>query len=527
MPFESLAYRFNFTVEDLPSRWLPLIHLYDPDLPLFPIFYFHAISQDFINGNRPSETQRIYGYVEKINFLGGDMADISIVSNKNLELELNANYRGLAISEVRERIGLNNPVTRADVANGFREPFIYANNVLTELWERVISRAYGNRLPFGKLWDEVFGLARFVASYRSGGRKGELIQTHYFIKKFGERIQSAGEIPQLDYYLVPTYNELSDPDNPLTIFPNFRDLVDIARRFQENYCQDLQVGDLTFPRFINPFPGQLNKNGILNILNSIHIPLNLRPLATEVFNAFNKGPQRTVIFFLTLNNIRTGSLLPDQISNEQLGSLYEELGGSYQSAKVIHIYLQQCHGNESAMPFDIWMETIFMWPLKIYSIEGIDSELSFIFRNSNNLGKVERLLWVAAQARKVHSAACDDAIWCIKKASGDGGRGANPLSCNICLPAIRNVCPAYAEIRDDLIEFNVIEKQDDTRFVITTSSHNNITHNQSFLSCNGLSIYEDIIDDFSPADVPAGFNPFPAANHDGSRITVQEFIDVY
>jgi hypothetical protein len=42
-----------------------------------------------------------------------------------------------------------------------------ANPFLAEVWERVVSNHYDGKLPFGRLWDEVLGLARWVASWNS------------------------------------------------------------------------------------------------------------------------------------------------------------------------------------------------------------------------------------------------------------------------------------------------------------------------------------------------------------------------
>ena len=63
-----------------------------------------------------------------------------------------------------------------------------SNRLVEELWIKVVDQAFGKKLPFGALWDPTFGLIRFIASfYSSGGRKGELIQTHSFLKDFGVR----------------------------------------------------------------------------------------------------------------------------------------------------------------------------------------------------------------------------------------------------------------------------------------------------------------------------------------------------
>ncbi len=526
MPFESLSFRHTFQLTNFPERWLPLIHLYDADLPLFPIYYFHAISNQLPAGQRPNFTDRVYGYVEKLNSLGGRVVEIHLVTNKDLSLVTNNHYRLIAESEIKERLGINNPVTIADVSNAFQAPLDYANPVLSELWNRVVSDTYDNMLPFGRLWDEVLGLTRFVASWNSpGGRKGELIQTHYFASKYGERIQNGGGIPHIDFYLLPTIGELLNQSNPLNLFPKYSELVTVANLFQQNNCSLITVGNISLSKFTNSQGGTLNTAKILSLLNRAYIPSYLRSSATECFNTFDKGPQRTVIFFLMLSDIRSGRLNPSTLSNTTLGSMYVGLERTYQSPKVIHIYAQQSFGNPAAMPIDIWMETFFQWPLNIYKNFPRQTREQDVISSSTNLGKVERLLWVSAQARKVHSSACNDAIWCTKYASNSKPRGANPFACRICLTSIRSVCPAYADIRQRQVVFNT--SGTNQQFEIVTSSNNNTTPNQKFISCKGTSIYTDINDDFSPSDSPNGFAPYPNAASNAGIMTVEDFINTY
>lgn len=190
---------------------------------------------------------------------------------------------------------------------------------------------------------------------------------------------------------------------------------------------------------------------------------------------------------------------------------------TYQSPKVIQIYAQQCFGNRAAMPVDTWIETLFKWPLVVEQANGSRRP---IFANATALGKVERLLWVASQARKVHSSACDDAIWCIKRASTDA-RGANPLACNICM--LRTRCPAFERIKHLTVSFNVVGGD----FIITTSAGDSTTPNQRFVSAEGLSLYVTIHDDFSPTDDPNGFSPFPDPQRQGAVLTVEDFVNTY
>lgn len=229
---------------------------------------------------------------------------MTVVTNKDLSLPANSAYLCRAEEEVKERFGLADSVVRADVTNAFQNSLSHANAVLDEIWYRTVTNSYGNMLPFGRLWDEVLGLTRFVASFYSvAGRKGELIQTHYFVTKFGERIQCSGGVPQVDYYLLPTVDELLGIYS-LSYFPNYSALLDIANSFTRAFCEVINVNDIiSLSKFNRPFTGRLNTEKFMQMINTA-IPHRNRQLAIECFNTFDKGPLRTIIFLLLLDDIR-------------------------------------------------------------------------------------------------------------------------------------------------------------------------------------------------------------------------------
>lgn len=529
MAFESLAYRYTFEIPDVPRRWLPLIHLYDPDLPLFPIYYFHVLPNP--DTRRPSDTARAYGYVERINLSAQDVLSATVVSNKDLASPANTTFRVAVENEVRERLGIGDPVTRNDIIAPFTGPLAGSNAVLLEIWHRVVTNAYGDMLPFGRLWDEVLGLARFVSSWNSpSGRKGELIQTHYFASRFGVPIQSAGGIPQVDFFLLPTIHELQDPSDPLNSFPPYSELVEVASIIQTNYCDLVPIDTMRLSKFRRARgQGRFTAADMSDIAVGAFIPERLRPAATECFNAFDKGSQRPLIFLMMLDDIRQGRLDPVALTSGQCGSIYDGLDGTYQSPKVIAIYAQQSFGNPNAMPIDTWVETFMKWPLNVWPTTRGRGYYRHVYSNSQLLGKVERLIWVTAQSRKVHSSACNDALWCLKWGSNDrkmGPRGANPFACNICLDAIRRQCPAYGLIRDQRVSFN--GEAVGAHFNIETSTRNNTAAGQTFIKCSGTSRYGPMLDEFSPDDDPHGFSQFPDARHPaGQLMTVDEFVAMY
>lgn len=524
MPFESLTFRWNLELPGVPYRWLPLIHPYDPDLPLFPVYYFHtAVSP--VPGRRPSLADRVFGYVERLSVADGARLSCTLVTNKNLAAPENERFRDAAEAAALERLGGRDPVRRPDLAGAFQPPHQATNRLLEELWERVVVNAYGDALPFGRLWDEVLGVARFVASFRSqSGRKGELIQTHYFASRFGERIQSGGDVPQLDFYLLPSADELVDTQNPLVAFPRFKQLLDASRAFCQAYGYIVQVGG---GQSLYGFrsPGKLSNESLLAMAGTI--PARHRDPFFEAFNAMGKGAHRTVILLLMLHNLRTGHLRPDALGPAEIGSLYSTLRGSYLAPKVVSIYVQQCWANPHALPVDLWVEAFLKWPANVWPVrkEAGREPLDTVLRASRNLGKVERLIWVAAQARKVHSSACDDALWCLKKSSDSDARGANPLACGICAPQIRGVCPAYAAIADKTVALNRHRTRES--FGVHTSARNNTDPAQVFVNAEGLSIYEQIFDDFSPTDDPNGLNGFPDRVPHPDSLTVSEFVERY
>lgn len=523
MSFENLSYRYIHFIKGYPEQWLPFIHLYDADLPLFPLQYFHILPHNLPAERIPNATDRAFGYIERIHLTASGL-EVTLICNKNLADPQNSSFAYQVKSEVEERLGISNPVVPADINNAFRPPYNFVNNVLVQIWQRVVSNALGNCLPFGRFFDPIFGLARLIASwYSPGGRKSEWIQTHYFYSRFGEKITVASNLPKMDFYLLPTFTEVTDPNNTLNLFPKFKALMDAAQVFHRMFCRIVNIGGgLIFSKFYPPFTGQLNTSKVIKCISSVG--QNYSDPLIECFNAFDKGPMRTVMFLQMLNDIRAKRLMPQQLSSNHFGLIYSSgLSGFYQTPKVIALYAQQCFGNIFALPIDTWIETFMKWPLMIYPYQG--RNLQGIFASANNLGKVERLLWISAQARKVHSSLCNDALWCTKYASTGKPRGANPFACNACLNSIRNSCPAYARIAKETVSFNGTSGF--SHFVIWTDQKNNLAPNQRFILCKGQTHYGTIHDDFTPIDAPFKFAPFPQQGHQGQDLTVDQFVTIY
>lgn len=547
MPFEALNFIVPLQFDDVPPEWSPLIFAFDPDLPLFPLLYFHVLASD-LHGARPTVQDRAFGYIRSAKIdIDTHVLDVEIICNKNLQVQANLErFLAPVRNEVAQRLGILDRVKLTDIENLFPVESQFANTipVLIEIWHRVVGSGYGGALPFGKMWDPVFGLARFYASfYPPGGRKSELIMTHFFCTKFGETIASSGAVPHIQFYLMPTWDELIDLNNPLALFPRFRDLVLAAQAL----CLLPEFGPRELTNW--SYTGMQTPTGPDTAMFKDHLVGNTafqhRKSLINCFNAFDKGPPRTIMFLMLLNDIRqiraeapqpVGSqkprLNPAAISATDAAEITMNMTGR-QSKKVVSIYAQQCHANTHCMPMDTWISALLWQPLRAVEYNSRsgqsrgngDARLATrdFISNATMLGKAERLLWVTAQARKIHSQVCDDALWCIKASNDFKARGANPLTCKACFAAIRDVCPAFGAIADQRVAFNGSDPHAD--FNLLTSAGNNSTHGQRFTRCESG---QDEIDEDTPDDSADSFAPYPSPAHPGKpTITVAEFVGLY
>ena len=557
MPFEALSFSLDIEFVDVPPEWSPLVFAFDPDLPLFPLLYFHVLAND-LNGQRPAHRDRAFGYIRSVRIdLNSRILTAQIICSKNLTVSPN-NIRFLpgVREEVAHRVGILDRVTIVDVQTLFAADSGYADRrpVLEEMWHRVVDRGYGGALPFGRMWDRVLGLARWYASLDpgNGGRKAEFIMTHYFCMRFGEEIQCGAGVPAVDFRLLPTWEELTDTNNPLALFPLFTRLVAAARAmcglsmFQAFNLQSWSLTALVLPVVVAPATRKLNRdfymNQMVNQVNAQH-----RESLVECFNTFNKGARRAVPFLMFLNDVRqinatnpepTGStnprLNPELLSAPDAADLFRNLTGTWQSKKVLAIYAQQSHGNHHCLPVDTWMAAFLGYPLALAEYNRTEGSLrettenlnavQNVIASANRLSKVERLIWVTAQARKIHSSICNDALWCVKESGGFRARGANPLACKACFDPIRNVCPAYLAIADTSVSFNGSAVAE---FNLLTTATNNIVQGQRFVKCIGPGGV--LADEDTPTDSSGSFVVlYPAAGHiDGALKTVAEFINMY
>src|SRR5689334_10689828 len=91
MPFEALSSAFSLEFQDVPPAWSPLVFPFDPDLPLFPLLYFHVLAND-LAGERPAIQDRAYGYIRSIKIdINTRVLTADVICNKDLSVEAQAN----------------------------------------------------------------------------------------------------------------------------------------------------------------------------------------------------------------------------------------------------------------------------------------------------------------------------------------------------------------------------------------------------------------------------------------------------
>lgn len=262
--------------------------------------------------------------------------------------------------------------------------------------------------------------------------------------------------------------------------------------------------------------GMLNTEKLVSLFGAL--PNAQRQSLEEALSAFNRGPNRTIIAILMINDLACSQWNPATLTAAEYGALYHELRGAYQSSKVIHLYAQQCFGATEVLPLDNWIETFTRWPLNAASERTSDKVKLLTF--SQAWGKIERLIWVAAQARKVHSSVAAEILWCIRLGDTDRNtRGPNPLSCGLCLPVIRQACPGYLAAASAPISFNTGPLPGGYR--IETSSNNDTDAGQKFAAVVGRGA----ADIYSGRDRSSAFRAYPQAGAVPGNMS--EFIDIY
>jgi len=428
-----LNHKTEIMIKGIPIQWIPKIELYYPDLPQFPIMYIHA----HINNNRLVACPVSVSY-EIIQ----DKCNAKFLVFTNLEPV--AEVVDKIKDEIENRIGFSNPINKQtviDCCKGNSE-FI---NILTDLWQ-YIEKSYGPSIPYGRFYEEMFSIPRFVAAWQpKTGRQSEMRMLYNFMSKFGEEVSFPSDWNHLEYYIIPSYTDVINKD--YTNFPNFKKLYSAMKKiFELDFSNSITIDDVAFkvmPRaweknkeeFIKNVSGKYYSTGDLTETDKYYSEI--------LVDAFNRHPWRAAFFISAFMNIENSDY---RTWNKNFFNTFYSNDSKLKgySEKVIACFLQQGFENEEIIPVDTWIETFYKFPL------GINNKSDF-FNSFDMLGKLERVIWLASQSNKTNMKNFFDILWCQRYGTIGNSelRGVNPLACSLC--SLSATCVGLSKIKNECV----------------------------------------------------------------------------
>ncbi|MFC1789651.1 hypothetical protein ACFLYY_01595 [Patescibacteria group bacterium] len=431
-----LKYESNIKIKNIPIQWISKFELYYPDLPQFPIVYIHVVK----------ENHRVYGFPVSfsVKITTSKTCDVDILFLSNIDIDSNEKIKRAVGHELEERFGSCDRVSLKEIIKGCGGNREY-EQFFVELW-KYVSKAYGDTIPYGKFYEEIFSMVRFVSAWNpKTGRQSEMRMLYNFLSIFGEPIEIQGKWDFLEFFLMPTYNDVKKKD--FSDFPKFKNLFTAIEKIWNIYFRIVtEIDNVKIKTMAKSWPAAKD-----DFINSVTYPLFLRKklslderLAIErLVDAFNRHSWRASFFIWSIMTIfEKDYYLWDK--NFFIKFYTQNRKGVGLSEKAVACFLQQGFKNNEVIPIDTWVESFYENAL------GIMDKKVF-FNTFDNLGKIERAIWLAAQSKKTNIKTFFDMLWCIR--FGDTGntelRGPNPISCYECKLMIK--CPGFQKIKNELV----------------------------------------------------------------------------
>ncbi|MBI1828794.1 MAG: hypothetical protein HY222_06280 [Thaumarchaeota archaeon] len=458
---DSIKYENIIKLDAIPVQWIPRFELFLQDLPNFPLVYVH-----FHRNNN-----RVFGFPVSVNFTdfaeGRCRPEVRFLSNKDLDQDTES--RRIAESELSERFGLTRRVTKNDIIQGCNGDKEY-ERFFSKIWDDVIKTHHGDSIPYGRYYEELYSIVRFVAAWNTagrGGRQQELRQLYWFLREYGNKIKI--EIKNYDFYLfflLPTYNDVKLKN--ISDFPRFENLMHAIEKIwnleftNSDIIHGIEIKSMrrgrSWPNTRDEFVRYIEATYDSNTIT----PNEAHELGILV-DMFDRFPKRAAGFIWCVMSIY--SIGYEKWDKEFLDEFYlryfssETTVGIY--PKVVSCFLQQGFANEEAVPMDNWILSFANHPLGILGpqLKPDDTqkaqnkwELEEFFKKFKNRAKLERLIWLLSQSKKVNMEPVFDMLWCIRfGTTGDSGelRGQNPISCYQC--NLHKDCKGYATIKNSAV----------------------------------------------------------------------------
>lgn len=439
---DPIKYSSRIIVNNIPAQWLSKIELYDSELFNFPLMYIHKT----IHG------RRIYGFpvaIVGVSFCNERFVDLTFEILTNVDLDGDKELKNVISEELQERIGSKDKISKDDVllmCNGNTEYIDF----FTKLWEPV-EAVYGEYIPYGKFYEEVYSIVRFVAAFQPRtGRQSEMRMLYNFMSIFGEKIEISlvGKWKFCDFFLIPNYDDLLHRN-----FENFH-------KFEKLFATMEKVYNLSFTSTKNieltngeticikcqeqSFPK--NKEQFMNTtmvewINNGSITSDDRFWVDRLIDAFNRFPWRAAFFISSIFMSYIKSY--DTWSKDFFTKFYETAGKGV-SPKVIACFVQQGFKNPDVIPIDTWIEAFYHEALNI-------KDKTIFFNSFTHIGKLERVIWLASQANKTNIRQFFNMLWCCRYGINGKNylRKQNPLSCYEC--SLNSICKGYHNIKNEKV----------------------------------------------------------------------------
>lgn len=437
---QSIQHKTRIKINDIPPQWLSKIELYYPELPNFPLLYIHRC----VCG------QRMYGFPVAIIHTErnvNDLLDITFEVLSNVDLENNPDLKKEFTLDLEERIGASDKISNKDVQAMCNGDHNYIN-FFDKLWSS-IEYVYGKYIPYGKFFEEVYSIVRFVAAFQpKTGRQSEMRMLYNFMSIFGEKVEISADLGWdfCDFYLIPNYFDLKNKN--FNDFSKFQKLFSAMRKvYDTSFISSIEVGTTT-PVVIRCQQKTFaqSKETFIKVhlddwLQTGKITEDDKFYLERLVDAFNRFPWRVAYFissiFITLEK-------PYETWDKEFFVDFYTKAKNGISPKVIACFMQQGFKNTSVIPIDTWVQSFYEGAL------NIDDKITF-FNSFSDIGKLERVIWLSSQANKTNIQQFFNMLWCCRYGTNGNTklRGQNPLACYEC--CLRNVCKGYQNIKDKMV----------------------------------------------------------------------------
>ena len=444
---DPIKYQTKIEFEKFPLHWIPRLEIFHSDLEHFPLHYIH-----FTLNN-----ERVYGcpISFEIKNIIDSYCDIEFLLISNVDLNSNTLLKTHTKIELENRIGFSDKISIKDVHDICKHNKKYVK-FFTNLW-KIISSVYGNYIPFGRFFEESYSILRFHSAGNSPktGKQQEMRTTYWFLESFGEKIKIENEWKFIEYFLIPNYDDILSGN--FAKFPKFNDLFSVSKKIWNlEYRKKYKIGAKTFKTYSTKLPR--SRQDISGFYKSKLKEKELK-IFENLVDAFNRLPLRAYQYIWSIMNIIENDYR--KWTKKEFEKFYIE-SNKGPSPKVIGCFLQQGF-NKEVIPIDTWIETFIRFTLGMNNPDkrSIDKTTIQSFFSSFSLNhKLERIIWIAAQANKTNKSEFFDILWCmrfgVQNEENKNIRQNNPVSCYKC--KFRKYCIGFEKIKSENVL--VVEKKD-------------------------------------------------------------------